>query len=132
MGATITLRRRLEWADTDAAGVWHHSVVWRLLEQAEAELHRHLGISDRTFGHTPRRHVEAEFMRPVRFDDEMEIQFRVARVGRTSVTYAMEVAVDEGLAASVTLTAVLVGADGKAVLWPEEMRSSLLSETPVP
>ena len=40
MGASITLCRRLDWADTDAAGYWHHSTFWKYAEAGEAEAHQ--------------------------------------------------------------------------------------------
>jgi acyl-CoA thioesterase FadM len=81
VGAAITLQRRLEWCDTDAAARWHHSTIWRFAEAAETELHRRLGIIDRTFGFTPRRRVEAEFHTPLRFDDVVTVELRNTRSG---------------------------------------------------
>ena len=57
MNPTITIKRRVEWMDTDAAGIWYHSTVIRWAEDAEAELHRQLGIVQRTFGATPRVNI---------------------------------------------------------------------------
>ena len=37
--ARILLRRRIEWMDTDAAGIYHWTTVFRLAEAAEAALH---------------------------------------------------------------------------------------------
>src|ERR687887_445643 len=52
--ARVVLRRRIEWMDTDAAGIYHWTTVFRLAEAAEAALHTALGIVDLTFGATPR------------------------------------------------------------------------------
>lgn len=117
MGTTVTIRRRLAWPDTDAAGVWHHSTLWRWVEEAEAELHRQLDIIAHTFGHTPRRHVEAEFLRPLRFDDEVDITLGVTRIGRTSVTYEATVVHGGQVAARAAMTSVLI-VDGAATAWP--------------
>jgi YbgC/YbaW family acyl-CoA thioester hydrolase len=95
MGAATTITRRLEWSDTDASGVWHYSTLFRYAEAAEAQLHRELGISDRTFGHTPRVRVEGDYKAPVRFDDVLDVTLRVGDVGRASVTYDIEVMRDE-------------------------------------
>lgn len=118
MGPSTSIHRRLAWPDTDAAGVWHHMTLWRWFEEAEAELHRELGITQHTFGHTPRRRLEAEFLAPLVFDDEVEISITVARVGTTSVTYEAIVTRDESVVARATVTAVLV-VDGTATEWPE-------------
>jgi acyl-CoA thioester hydrolase len=130
MGASITLRRRLDWADTDAAGYWHHSTFWKYAEAGEAELMRSLGLSDVTFGHTPRRAVTAEFHRPVFFDDEVEIAFEVEAVGRTSATYHIAVSVGDELAATGTLTVVMV-VDGQPSPWPDGARTKLLASRAV-
>lgn len=118
MGESITIQRRLAWPDTDAAGVWHHSTLWRWVEEAEAELHRHLGVIEHTFGHTPRRHLEAEFLAPLVFDDLVDVEFAVARIGRSSVTYEATVTQDGTLVARASMTAVLV-VDGRAMEWPD-------------
>lgn len=126
MGARIELRRRLEWIDTDAAGVWHHSTLWRLAEWAEAELHRRIGITDLTFGWTPRRRVEAEFLRPVVFDEEVVLVLEVAAVGRTSVTYVMDLSTASAEpVATARMVAVLIDDDGAPRPWPEDARAAL-------
>lgn len=118
MPPSARIQRRLAWPDTDAAGVWHHSTLWRWAEEAEAELHRQLGITQHTFGHTPRRHVEAEFLAPLRFDDLVDVEITVAAVGRTSVRYDVAVEHDGTPVARATFTAVLV-LDGAVTAWPE-------------
>lgn len=117
MAASVRIQRRLAWPDTDAAGVWHHSTLWRWVEEAEAELHREVGIIQHTFGHTPRRHLEAEFLLPLYFDDLVDVELRVARVGRTSVTYETTVHKDGALVARASMTGVLV-IDGAVTPWP--------------
>jgi YbgC/YbaW family acyl-CoA thioester hydrolase len=125
MGASISLRRRLDWSDTDAAGYWHHSTFWKFAEAGEAELARSTGLSDLMFGYTPRRSVSAEFHRPVFFDDELTITFTVEAVGRTSATYSITVTVDDGLAAEGKLIAVLVDDEGRPRPWPAEAAALL-------
>lgn len=125
MGAAASLRRRLDWADTDAAGYWHHSTFWKYAEAGEAELVRRLGLTELTFGSTPRRSVTAEFHRPVYFDDEVTILFEVETVGRTSATYRISASVDGEPVASGSMTVVLVGDDGRPVPWPDEARALL-------
>jgi acyl-CoA thioesterase FadM len=65
-GASVTVRRPLEWMDTDAAGIWHYSTVIRFAEHAELTVHDQLGVTARTFGNTPRAHVAFDFVQPVR------------------------------------------------------------------
>lgn len=121
----VTIRRRLEWMDTDAADRWHHGVVLRWVEAAEAELHRDLGISDDTFGNTPRVRYEANFHAPLHFDDEVEVTFGVSALGRTSVTYDFEVhAVDGPRCASGQVVTVHADDAGTSP-WPDDVRAAL-------
>lgn len=124
MGPEMSISRRLAWPDTDGAGQWHHSTVWRWVEEAEAEMHRYLEITAHTFGFTPRRYVEAEFFRPVLFDQIVTITIRVQAVGRTSVTYVADVAQEEAAVARVLMTAVLVS-NGTPRAWPKDLGERL-------
>jgi acyl-CoA thioester hydrolase len=46
----VRLRRRIEWIDTDAAGIYHWTTAFRLAEAAEGALYTALGIEQITFG----------------------------------------------------------------------------------
>lgn len=128
MGASVTLRRRLDWADTDAAGYWHHSTFWKYAEAGEAELARALGLSDLMFGFTPRRSVTAEYYRPVFFDDEVTITFAVDAVGRTSATYLVTIDRDGDVVADGRMVVVLVDGDGRPRAWPPDVNAALLDD----
>ncbi|MDN5933365.1 MAG: hypothetical protein L0I24_20260, partial [Pseudonocardia sp.] len=59
--ARVTIRRRAEWAQTDAAGHHHWTAMPHWAEQAETVLHERLGIAERTFGREPRVDVPVDF-----------------------------------------------------------------------
>ena len=126
--ATLVLRRRIEWMDTDAAGIYHYTTVFRLAEAAEAALHTALGIADRTFGATPRVGVAMDFKRSLGFNDEVEATLAVAAVGRSSVRYEFTLSGPHGVAAVGRLSACLIDrATGRATPWPDDMRRLLAS-----
>jgi acyl-CoA thioester hydrolase len=131
VGATITIERQLDWIDTDAAGYWHHSTLWRFVEAAEAQLHRDLGIVDITFGFTPRRRVEAEFFAPLHFDRPAAITLEVARVGRTSATYEARMTSGDTLIATARIVMVFIDGDGRATPWPDAVAGALADGVPV-
>src|ERR1700755_2053375 len=89
--ARVVVRRRIEWMDTDAAGIYHWTTVFRLAESAEAALHTALGMAGFTFGATPRVAVTASFRRPLRFNDAVDAELVVIAVGRTSVEYRLAI-----------------------------------------
>jgi acyl-CoA thioesterase FadM len=124
--ARVVLRRRIEWMDTDAAGIYHWTTVFRLAEAAEAALHTALGIADFTFGATPRVAVQASFARPLRFNDPVEVALTVTRLGRSSVDYALAIEGEEGRAAEGSVKACLIDREtGRAIPWPDEVRAKL-------
>jgi acyl-CoA thioester hydrolase len=123
---TITIQRRVQWMDTDAAGIWHHSVVIRWLEEAEADLHRRLGVSDRTFGATPRVRTEFTFATSVQFDDLVDVTLTVSALGETSITYDLEVRRGTTAVASGRVIAVLIDREtGEKRPWPDDLRQLL-------
>jgi acyl-CoA thioester hydrolase len=124
--ARVVLRRRIEWMDTDAAGIYHWTTVFRLAEAAEAALHTALGIADFTFGATPRVAVQASFARPLRFNDPVEVALTVTRLGRSSVDYALAIEGEEGRAAEGSVKTCLIDREtGRAIPWPDEVRAKL-------
>ena len=88
--ASATLRSRIEWVDTDAAGIYHNSTVTRLVESAEAALVRERGL-DGYFPVAPRVRFEADFEAPLYFGQEVTTTVRVTRLGSSSMTFEFEV-----------------------------------------
>ena len=126
--ARVVLKRRIEWMDTDAAGIYHWTTAFRLAEAAEAVLHTALGIADFTFGATPRVAVSASFTHPLRFNDLVDVALAVETIGRTSVEYRMTITADAGPAVDGSLKACLIDrSSGRAIPWPQDVRERLAS-----
>jgi acyl-CoA thioester hydrolase len=88
--ASATLPSRIEWVDTDAAGIYHNSTVIRLVEAAEASLARAHGL-DGYFPIAPRVRYEADFEAPLFFGQEVTTTVSVIELGRSSMTFGFEV-----------------------------------------
>jgi YbgC/YbaW family acyl-CoA thioester hydrolase len=93
----ITVRRRVEFADTDMSGIVHFSRFLVFMENAEHAFLKAIGTDvqwkdaeGRELG-WPRVSVAAEYLSPARFGDELEVRLQVARKGVRSMTYAFEV-----------------------------------------
>jgi acyl-CoA thioester hydrolase len=124
--ASVSLQRRIEWIDTDAAGIYHWTAVFRLAEAAEAVMHTALGITELTFGRVPRVAVAVEFRRPLHFNDQVEVELAVERLGRASLSYRLAITGPEGPAAEGRLTVCCIDPDsGQAAPWPAEVRRAL-------
>jgi acyl-CoA thioesterase FadM len=126
--ARVRIRRRVEWIDTDASGHYHWSAALRFAEAAERVLHDVLGIAELTFGRTPRVHIEADFHAPLNFNDVVDVDFGVGRVGRSSVDYRFAVVRDGETCVEGGVTSVFLDGSREATEpWPEEVRGQLTS-----
>jgi len=85
-------RRRVEFSDTDMAGIMHYANFFRFMETAEHGFYRSLGFSVTMPGTDPRLgwprvHAACDFKRPLRFEDEVEIHLLVAEKRTKAITY---------------------------------------------
>ena len=94
---TFSVRRRVEFADTDMGGIVHFSRFYVFMEWAEHEFLRSLGANPGSFVDAEGRHIgwprvaaSCEFLSPARFGDELEIHVRVLRKGTSSLTYGFD------------------------------------------
>jgi YbgC/YbaW family acyl-CoA thioester hydrolase len=88
-------QRRIEFADTDMAGIVHFANFFRFMESAEVEFLRSRGFSvamtweGMKMGF-PRVAASCDYVRPARFEDLLDVTVTVVKVGRKSVTYGFE------------------------------------------
>jgi acyl-CoA thioester hydrolase len=90
----LVLRRRVQFYETDAAGIVHFSTFFRYMEEAEHALWRENGISIFPAAPThgwPRVAASFDYRRPLRFEDEFEIHLQVAQLTTRSIRYACRV-----------------------------------------
>jgi acyl-CoA thioester hydrolase len=128
--ASIVVRKRVEWADTDASGWYHNTVVLHWIEQAENELLGRLGLLAEVTGFIPRVHIDVDYRKVLRFRDEVDVELTVHEMGETSVMYRFEVRHEGGLAAEGSFTMVRVTPDGKKRPWSEEHRRLFTASGP--
>jgi len=106
--------RRIEFAETDLAGIVHFSNYFRYMEMAEHEFLRSLGLSVHTQidGCTitwPRVQAECSFQGPLKFEEEVEIRLLVREKTDKTITYDFRFFNRDGkLAASGSITAICV------------------------
>jgi acyl-CoA thioester hydrolase len=120
---------RVGFSDTDAQGIVYYGRYLPYFDSARVEYHRHLDMLE-----TQPRDVEfvmrastIEYLAPARFDDLIEVFIRVARIGRTSVTYECAAyREDDVLMVTASQTLVLVDLDErKACAIPDWYREKV-------
>lgn len=137
MPAVFRVERRIEFCETDAAGIAHFSAFLCYMEQAEHALWRHLGtsvssdIGDGWHLSWPRVHVECDYRGTGRFEDCLQIDVRVAKLGAKSVTYAFDFQLAGKSIASGRVVAVCCrvrpGSPLQSTPIPDDLRSKLAS-----
>ena len=95
MPATFSIPRRVQFAETDMAGIAHFSSFFRMMEEVEHAFFRSVGLSvsmqhDGMHVGWPRVSTACEYFGPVRFEDELELRLRVARLGDKSFSYEVD------------------------------------------
>jgi acyl-CoA thioester hydrolase len=122
---------RVGFSDTDAQGIVYYGRYLPYFDTARVEYHRHLGQlytsadEERQF---VMRATNVEYFAPAQFDDLIEVFIRVARIGRTSITYecAAYRVEDDVLMVTATQTLVLVDfEERKACPIPDEARERI-------
>ncbi len=133
--ASIELKRRIRWADADAAGRLHYPRIFEYFEEGEVELLRSVGIEMLGGGvevreyDFPRKHVDAVFHRVLPLDAEFVMRVSIGKLGNSSIRYDYQVFADEAcaeLALEGSMTVVVVK-DGKPAPIPEKLREALSS-----
>ena len=103
--------RRVEFADADMGGIVHFARYLVFMETAEHEFLRSLGSDafatrdGRTIG-WPRVEVSCQYLSPAHYGDVLDIHLRIARKGRTSLTYAITISTDSRLVARGRMSSV--------------------------
>ncbi len=131
-------RELVQFSDTDMAGIMHFANFFRFMERAEHAFFRSLGFSvmDSTVPREervgwPRVHASCDYIAPLRFEEEVEIEVLVEEIRKRSLRYLFRVRkLDGTLAAEGRITIVCVRKDKatgqmKAVEIPARIRDSI-------
>lgn len=136
MTYTFTQTRRVEFAETDMAGILHFGAFFVYMETTEHAFYRSLGFSvvapeaHHGLG-WPRVHASCDYRRPLKFEDEVAVQLIVRKKGERSITYEFvfrKAGEDEEVARgrlSVVCVAGDPAGDMRAVPIPEDIAAKI-------
>ena len=120
-------RRRVQFSETDLAGIAHFSAFFRFMEEAEHALWRAAGLSiaprESEFVF-PRINAAFDYHNPLRFEDEFDVHIRVAGMTDKTMRYACVLTKGATKIATGSLTIVCAtrhGDDIKAASFPPAM-----------
>jgi acyl-CoA thioester hydrolase len=122
-------RLRVRWAEVDMQRVVFNAHYLTYIDTAVADYWREIGL-DYPDGYVQKysndvflRKATVEYLGSARYDDELAVHCRVAKLGRSSFTWAFEI---HALELLVTAELIYVNADTrtmKPALLPEELRA---------
>ena len=133
MAAEFNMTRRVQFAETDMAGVMHFANYFRIMEETEHAFWRSLGQcvhtrdDDREVG-WPRVNVSCDYLAPARFEDVLDVSLTVTELSTTKIRFQIEFARDGNVIARGRTTAVcctIANASFTPVRIPDHLRMRL-------
>jgi YbgC/YbaW family acyl-CoA thioester hydrolase len=133
--AVFVVQRRVEFYDTDMAGIVHFANYYRFMEVAEHELFRTLGLTitghlpDGTKFGWPRVASRCSYSAPAVYDDLVEIRLRIAQRSPRALTTAYEFYCGEKKLAEGEMTSVFCvippGQPMRSAAMPDQFAAAL-------
>ena len=95
VSVSFSIHRRIQFAETDMAGIVHFSNYFRMMEEVEHAFFRSVGLSvamqhDGMHVGWPRVNVACDYFGPIRFEQEVELKMRVVKLGEKSLSYEVD------------------------------------------
>lgn len=120
---------RVFYEDTDMGGVVYHANFLRFAERARSDWARGLGIDQGAMREAgvvfAVRRVEADYLLPARFDDELVVLTVPESATGARAVLRQEVRRGGQLLFAARVTVAAMGADGRPRRLPEAMRAAL-------
>jgi YbgC/YbaW family acyl-CoA thioester hydrolase len=107
----FTLRRRVQFAECDSAGIVHFSRYFRFMEEAEHALWRAVGLSIAPRGADvgfPRVAAAFDYTAPLQFEDEVDVRIQVVKKSDRALGYRCVITREGATVATGTMTIVCV------------------------
>lgn len=124
-------RLRVYYEDTDMAGIVYHANYLRYIERARSDWVRDMGIDQLAMKAEgvvfAVRRVEAEYLRPARFDDTLDVETTLMHMTPARMVMRQKVLRDDDLLFTADVTIACLGAGGKPTRLPAELRSMPIS-----
>ncbi len=111
MATEFRYQRRVQFVETDLAGIVHFANMFRYVEEAEHALWREAGISIVQRGSDigwPRLNAALEFRNPLRFEEEFEVRVRIAELKTRTIEYEFTLVRGKSVIAVGTMTSICV------------------------
>jgi acyl-CoA thioester hydrolase len=108
---------RVYWEDTDAGGVVYYANYLKFLERARTEWLSALGLEQDRLAEEAGvvfavRRVEADYLRPARFNDRLSVRCALSELSRASLTLAQQISRGDVVLLEAMVKVACVSRDG--------------------
>lgn len=128
---------RVYYEDTDLAGIVYYANYLRFIERARTEWVRMLGVDQARLRAEAGivfavRRVEADYLRPARFDDELVVETRLLALTGARIRLAQDVMRGDERLFAAEVTLVCLTATGAPARLPRDIAARLSAGSAVP
>ncbi|WP_416881193.1 tol-pal system-associated acyl-CoA thioesterase [Marivita sp.] len=125
-----TLPVRVYYEDTDMGGIVYYANYLRYIERARSDWVRSLGVDQNAMREKDGvvfvvRRVEADYLKPAKFDDELLVRTVVKAVTGVRLIMVQEVVRGDDLLFHAEVTVVCVGEAGAPARLPANIRRQI-------
>lgn len=125
-----TLPVRVYYEDTDMGGIVYYANYLRYIERARSDWVRSLGVDQNAMREKDGvvfvvRKVEADYLKPAKFDDELLVRTVVKAVTGVRLIMVQEVIRGDDLLFQAEVTVVCVGEGGAPARLPANIRRQI-------
>ncbi|SMY06617.1 tol-pal system-associated acyl-CoA thioesterase [Flavimaricola marinus] len=124
---THTFDLRVYYEDVDLGGIVYYANYLRFIERARTEWIREMGIAQGALKDEAGvvfvvRRLEADYLSPARYDDQLQVRTALVEHRRTSLTLTQEVWRGETRMFSALVVLVSMSLEGRPVRLPAGLR----------
>ena len=121
---------RVYYEDTDLAGIVYYANYLKFIERARSEWVRGLGVDQGRLRDEAGivfavRRVEADYLRPAKFDDILDVETVLVTLGGARIVLRQEVRRGDEVLFAALVTLVCLTAAGQPARLPAEIRAAL-------
>ena len=121
---------RVYYEDTDLAGIVYYANYLKFIERGRSEWVRERGVDQvalqRDLGLVfAVRRIEADFLRPARFDDQLTVVTECKAIGGARIDLRQQVVRREAALFTALVTLVCMSTDGRASRVPAAVRAAI-------
>jgi len=122
---------RVYYEDTDSGGVVYHANYLNFMERARTEWLRSLGYEQTDLVEKLGvlfvvHHLEITYQRPAKFNDELNVECRVNKIGRSSLQFEQIIKRNQEIISTALVRVVSVDANQfKPISIPSQMKAKM-------